>query len=157
MGAKLVAIIVTLMVAAVTFTGLFILGSPLSERERRFDNQRVNDLRALSSAVDAYFTRTGHLPAALDDLAKPDIARLYNIGATNDPETSIPYEYAVIGKASYKLCATFTHADNLKSSSVRRDISDYAYQSNKAWEHAAGHQCFNLLSVQPRSGQNKRQ
>lgn len=149
MGSKIFAIMVTLMVAVVTITGLIILGSPLTERERRFDNQRVSDLRSISSSIDLYFTRTGHLPTTINDLLKPDIARLYDVAAITDPETSTPYEYAVTGKSSYKLCATFTRADNIKSSQMTRDMSGYSYQNNRAWEHPAGHKCFDLLAPQP--------
>lgn len=150
MGSKIFAIIVTLMVAAVTITGLIILGSPLTERERRFDNQRVSDLRSISSAVDLYFTRTGHLPTTIDDLLKPDIARLYDIASTTDPETSAPYEYSVMSKTTYKLCATFTHADNTKPTEMSRDLSGYFYRNNRAWEHPAGHKCFDILTPQPK-------
>lgn len=146
MGVKFFAIIVTLMVAIVTITGLILIGSPLTERERRFDERRVNNLSEISSAVDQYFIKTGHLPSALNEFLKPEVARLYYIGSITDPETSIPYEYSITGKSSYKLCATFTLANDKKSSATTLQSKRFSTRENNVWEHPAGKKCFDLLT-----------
>ena len=151
MVVKFFGLIVTLMVAAVIITGLVITGSPLTERERRFDEQRASNLQEISAAVDLFYSRTGHLPTALNELTKPDVARLYYIRSLTDPETSSPYEYSITGKSTYKLCATFTHANNEKSSENKPQIKRFSNPDEKVWEHPAGKKCFDLLSPPPKT------
>jgi hypothetical protein len=150
MGVKFFGVIVTLMVTTVIIIGLIITGSPLKERERRFDEQRTSNLQEISAAVDHFYSRTGHLPTTLNELTKPDVARLYYIRSLTDPESSTPYEYSITGKSTYKLCATFTHANNEKSSENKLQIQRFSYPDQKVWEHPAGKKCFDLLSPPPK-------
>lgn len=151
MGVKFFALVVTLMVTLVTITGLILIGSPLTERERRFDERRVNNLSEISSAVDQYFSKTDHLPTSLNEFLKPEVARLYYIGSITDPQTSTPYEYSITGKSSYRLCATFNLANNKTSSASNLQTST---RENNVWEHPAGKKCFDLIS--PPSNQRGR-
>lgn len=146
MGVKIYGIIVTLLVASATIAGLIIIGSPLTERERRFDDQRVNDLQQISSAIDLFYTKTGHLPRSLNELVKPEVARLYNLSSTIDPKTSITYEYSTTTESSYKLCANFTQANTETSGTQRRTLLRNHYPDNNAWEHPAGHKCIELFA-----------
>jgi hypothetical protein len=141
MGVKIFGFIVTLMVAAVTIAGLIIVGSPVKERERRFDEQRIIDLRQIAAAVDLYYSKMGYLPASLNELVKANVARLYYIRSIKDPETSTPYTYNPIGNSRYQLCATFSYT-NIETSAARRSL----YIENRGWEHPAGYHCFDLLS-----------
>lgn len=144
-GAKLFAVIVCVMVASATVAGLFIAGSPGTERERRFDDQRVSDLQQIASAVDMHAANTGKLPSSLDDLVKPENARLYYVRAITDPETSAPYEYVVTGDSSYQLCATFTHSsDDTSGKNMARPVMMDPYA--KIWEHPIGAHCFALVA-----------
>jgi hypothetical protein len=136
------------MVITVIVIGLMIVGSPISERERRFDAQRVGHLRDISSAVDLYYKRTGKLPSSLNDLLKPEIARLYYINSIKDPESSKTYEYVVTGKSTYRLCAVFTQASKNWDQKNKSYAPRYSYDDDRAWEHPVGKKCFDLL-LQP--------
>lgn len=151
MRIKFFVIVVVLMVAAVTLTGLILAGSPLAVRERRFDQQRVNDLRAISVVVDEYYARTGHLPATLDDLSKPKVVRFYYLPSIVDPQTLQPYEYAVSGKSGYRLCATFAQATKQQGADSANEMMDFAYPEKRGWEHSAGRACFELLAPPKKS------
>ena len=148
-GIKLFGVIIVLMVAATVAAGLWIAGSPSSERARRFDDQRMNDLQQISSAVDAYQASYGKLPAALATLTDPQIARYYNLGSLTDPETSAAYDYAVTGEKTYRLCATFAQPSVDASEKTR---TPYADPNGRAWQHTVGRQCFDLV-VPPKQQQ----
>jgi len=143
---KIFGTLVTLMVITVIVIGLMIVGSPISERERRFDAQRVSHLREISSAVDLYYKRTGQLPKSLNDLLKPEIARLYYINSIKDPESAKIYEYVVTGKSNYRLCAVFTQASKRWDQKNNAYTPRYSYDDDRAWEHPIGKKCFDLLS-----------
>ncbi len=139
---KLFQYFVIALVTAVTIAALIIAGSPTAERERRLDSQRVNDLSQISSAIDQYVEKTGHLPKALADLTKPDVARYYSLHSITDPESSLPYTYTTIGDKTYNLCAKFTR------SSVKNTTADIAQSLyDKTWEHPAGNKCYELKSA----------
>lgn len=148
MGVKIFGITITAVVAAVTITALIIAGSPATEREHRFDDQRLSDLRQIAAAVDFYYSKTGRLPASLKDLVKPEVARLYYIRSTTDPQTSKSYEYSPIGKSGYKLCANFIYS-NIEE--IRRNISE----DKKAWAHPAGYKCFDLNAPPSKASGNQ--
>lgn len=140
MGVKFFGSIVVIMVVTVIIVGLIIAGSPAEERARRFDDEREYDLQQISAAVDLYVSKTGRLPSSLNDLVKPEVARLYNIPSITDPETSAPYEYSTTSNTAYQLCAKFSRA-----------TKETIYPNNRAWEHPAGNKCFELLSSPPKS------
>jgi type II secretory pathway pseudopilin PulG len=157
MGIKIFGTLVVLMVTTVIIAGLIIAGSPATERAHRFDDQRVSDLQQISSAVDLYVSKTGRLPSSLNELTNPEVARLYNLNSTTDPETFTPYEYSTTSKTTYKLCAKFTFANIEKPSTNTRGLITHSYNYSKAWGHSAGKKCFDLLSTPPlENGKNHR-
>jgi hypothetical protein len=141
-GIKLFAIIVLLMVGAVIITTLLMVGSPLTVRERRFDDQRLSDLKGIASAIDQYVVNTGRLPFSLDQLTKPEAVRLYYLRSITDPVTLKPYLYTPSEGNAFKLCASFTHASDEKP--------DATPLTDKMWIHPAGSKCFDLVSTQKR-------
>jgi type II secretory pathway pseudopilin PulG len=76
------------VVLVVVITGLIISGSPGEQRQVRLDQQRINDLRSLSSQIDAYWQRQGELPTELASLI--DGTRVSSI--SRDPNTGQAYE-----------------------------------------------------------------
>jgi hypothetical protein len=58
------------VVVVVVVGRLLLVGSPTQERMRRMDSQRAADLRAVSNAVDLYWTRHRTLPLSLEELSK---------------------------------------------------------------------------------------
>ena len=129
----IVAISLVVAVAAVVIVGVILLDSPAQERLRRLDERRVSDLREISYAVDAYWTREGMLPPSLEELSSEE--RI--VRELADPETGADYEYRVLGDSSYELCAIFASEMDVRS----RDVP-YGH----VWSHGAGRQCFQLTA-----------
>jgi len=83
----------------------FIMGSPTTQRDYRFDARRVSDLQQLQWQVANHWQQKEKLPLALSELEDA----LQGIIIPKDPETGIPYEYRIVpGKnLTFELCATF--------------------------------------------------
>lgn len=120
-------------VAVVVAIGAFFIGSPGTERERRLDEVRVNDLRTIQQEVRNISTDTSlpkptikkTLPATLNDVVAQAV---YVQPSIVDPVTGQPYEYTVTGPSTFTLCAEFGTALN-----QNYDIF---------WNHPEGHHCF---------------
>lgn len=124
-----IASVIVAVVAAVT-GGIILLGSPAKERMRRLDERRVDDLRAITNAVNLYWTRHKGLPPSLEELSKePGI-----IVKLTDPETRQPFEYKVVNDKNYELCAHFAHDMAEDQDTIHKDF----------WTHGSGRQCFHL-------------
>lgn len=141
---KLIAWIVSAAILASIVYGFFLIGTPSTQRARRFDEQRVNNLSVLQSEVISYWQQKGKLPDQLSDLTN----QISGFIAPIDPETSVMYEYVVGGPLMFKLCANFktTNTYNSDNSSVGKSAAltpaRYypSYQQN--WSHDKGHTCF---------------
>ena len=126
--AQVAGTVVTVAVTAAIIGGIFLLGSPLEERERRLDERRVQDLTGIAVAVDVYWTRNAKLPASLEALRTETGANI----TIADPVTEAIYEFRPLEGAKYELCATFEgeSADSDRGFNV------------SFWSHRAGRQCF---------------
>ena len=115
-----------LVIAAALAAGFYVAGSPTEARERRLDQQRIEDLRDIARAIDAYHhDHPGAIPPNLDTVPSPS----GNAVATRDPVTREPYEYQPSGDGRYQLCARFARVYD-----GDRD-ADF-------WRHPAGRSCF---------------
>jgi hypothetical protein len=123
---RLVPVIAVAAVLAAIVTGLIVSGSPQRQRELRFDERRVAELRQLSNALGRFYRETGRLPDALDALV--DGRNLNQL--PRDPASDEVYDYAKSATAAFKLCAVFTHESD-------ESIDDF-------WQHAPGRQCFDF-------------
>jgi hypothetical protein len=134
-GTQLFAGAVTVVVAIAVVIGLITAGSPMAERMRRADQQRVSDLQSISYAIDAYWAQNAALPATLEDLARsPDVY----IQSVRDPETANPYGYAPADQGAYQLCATFqTDSDSGPDRPMPLQPANF-------WTHGVGERCFPL-------------
>lgn len=136
-----------LMLAAV-IAGFFIVGSPATQRARRFDAQRVMDLQQIQSEVINYWTYKDALPKTTDELKNS----ITGFSAPADPETGALYTYRPTADLSFELCATFTtdeaHADRWSyepklAPPLYPDMErSLAYRENNNWAHGEGRQCF---------------
>jgi len=123
------------IVCVILVWGAVYVGSPLQERTRRIDQQRVSDLRAIQNEImnivyrglpyDAGQPVARPLPQTLEELqANATYMRI----RTMDPETGELYRYTVLAPDRFELCATFTTAE------------DAVY--DVFWNHPAGFHCF---------------
>ncbi len=120
----------------VTITGLSVTASPATAKKMRQDAIRIEHLRSIKIAVDAYgqlHNRT--LPAQLSN----NIADFNFVTFPTDPVTNQPYEYRR-GDAggAYELCATF-EASSLPVPNTRGIMGPY---DEGYWKHAVGRTCF---------------
>lgn len=124
--------------------GFLVVGSPATQRARRFDDQRVSALQSMQYQVLNYWQQKDELPEKIEDL---------NDGITGfipprDLETNELYEYAVIDQSSrkFQLCATFKTNSNFYRQSVVPAMPavrmDYYSPYSQNWDHGIGRVCF---------------
>ncbi len=136
---KILAIVVSVVVLTSIIAGFFIIGTPSDQRNRRFDEQRVQELQILQDQVINYWTMKEKLPENLDNL-KNDIS---GFAVPNDPETKTAYEYSMVDQHKFELCANFalSSKDLGSLNNGTRYYSPYnSFQQN--WDHEAGRVCF---------------
>jgi hypothetical protein len=122
-----------LLAVAVTFCmGLGVAGTPSRQRSLEADQKRVQDLRQLAWAVQAWQKRNRALPAQLSDLRTGTAAARFN-----DPESGKPYGYRCLSDTRYEVCAEFAAADPVESSAYYATRSPF-------WNHGKGRTCFAL-------------
>jgi hypothetical protein len=127
---RLVAIASVIIVLVL---GALLIGSPGTERDRRLDDIRVNDLRTIQQEVRTisvdYTSQKpalkATLPATLQEVQEKAV---YNQPTIVDPVSGEEYEYRVTGTQTLELCADFA--------TERMQTYDIF------WNHSAGRQCF---------------
>ena len=122
---RLAAVGSTVVVIAAALSGLWLTGSPLEQRLRRLDEQRVNELRVLASTAERRWDGEQRLPETADHLVDGQ----YLTRLPTDPSTGEPYEYRVTAPRQFEVCATF-------------DRPSRPENSGDFWFHEAGHRCF---------------
>lgn len=150
---KFLAIILGVVTIVSIGAGFLIIGSPADQRNRRFDTQRVNDLQMLQSQVINYWTQKGAIPAQIGDMQDS----ISGFVIPKDPETGVAYEYKVIDKLNFQLCADFKTVGPDAGSARNLSYTPYnvgdPYSQN--WAHKAERACFTrtidpeLYKVQP--------
>lgn len=136
-----IALIAGLIILASIIYGFSLVGSPVKQREIRFDEQRIGNLQEIQSDLAVYWQQKGQLPQNLSELSAIGYA------VPVDPETGQQYEYSVTGNLTFKLCAVFKTTGQLAV-----DGSSYPYYSQpgvsttpQEWIHAADRVCFDTL------------
>lgn len=135
---KLLPSIVIGVVAVSVVASFFIIGSPIKERVRRFDERRISDLQSIQWEVVNYWQKKSQLPATL--VALNDDIRGFSV--PRDPETGGAYEYAGEGATSFSLCATFSLANNDRSDARGMTKPVPVGGENQSWAHGAHRTCF---------------
>ncbi len=117
---------------------LVLAGNPLTQRERRLDEQRVSDLQMIVNELSNQVRGPQRDATTAPTLLKPvpktlqEVvdAALYQRPRIVDPETEQPYGYTVKDADTVELCANFAEAR-----SREYDIS---------WNHPAGRHCYTI-------------
>jgi len=133
-------IIIGIVVLAVGY-GIFLAGSPTTQRALQSDQMRASNLQQTSFAIDEYWARNQKLPETLEELQD---SRYYFVESIADPITKESYEYQVLEEKQYELCATFELASTESRAGLR-----FPSKVSKVWEHGVGRTCFEL-EIQPR-------
>jgi hypothetical protein len=131
-------------VLATIVGGMTLTGLPTTERLRRFDARRIEDLRTIADEAlnislgprwrspQAAATLRQPLPRSLDEVAAGAVQRRPRIA---DPVTHERYGYEVVNETRFRLCATF---DQLRDEPL--DVR---------WNHPAGRHCFEVDAMNP--------
>ncbi len=120
------ALFLSIPVGAAVIYGLFLAGSPFQQREKRFDERRVENLREIALSIDYYYSRYGSLPDNLGQLEKIG----YSPIDITDPETGMVYTFEKLSGTAYRLCAVFSHPSG--------------ENADRFMAHGAGKACFVL-------------
>ncbi|MFA5770728.1 MAG: DUF5671 domain-containing protein [Patescibacteria group bacterium] len=136
---KILAVTLSVIVLGSVVAGFFIIGTPFAQRNRRFDEQRVQDLQMLQNQLLNYWTQKGVLPDQI--LLLND--SISGFVVPTDPKSKQAYEYRVIDQQTFELCADFAVASD-KNSMVNSTRYAMPYDSfNQNWDHQVGRGCFN--------------
>ncbi|EKE07602.1 MAG: hypothetical protein ACD_18C00031G0001, partial [uncultured bacterium] len=132
---KILATILSLVVLGSIIAGFFIVGTPQEQRNKRFDNQRVQNLSEIQEQIILYWQQKENLPTNLEELTN-DISGFV---APTDPETKHSYEYNVKSDLTFEICANFETTVNQEESKA---MGMYDYYSPgytpQNWAHTTG-------------------
>lgn len=134
--AKLYAIIASVLVLVSIVLGFLSVGSPLDERARKFDDQRVSDLSSIQYQIVNFYQKKGSLPQTLAEINDP----LSSFMVPVDPVTNLSYEYTQTGKTSFEVCATFTLPS--REVSGKTDVLTIPGVQPQVFNHDTGRTCF---------------
>lgn len=133
------SVVSSIVVIATIVWGVALVGSPLTIRMQRFDQQRLDDLQTIYREIqllchdpDIKDKLKRPLPETIDELAEAARNQRINV---SDPETGQRYVYTIEGETTYELCATFA---------LERDWDAAVF-----WNHPAGKHCFTVDALDP--------
>lgn len=130
------------IVAIAVVAGFFVVGSPHSERNRRFDDQRIQDLQMIQGNIGEYFQAKSKLPLTLANLED----EFRGIVIPNDPETHRDYAYHVRGSDIFELCADFRlpsiYGRGALTPAIPKGPMPELFVGEQLWNHNAGRTCF---------------
>lgn len=120
--------------------GFYVMGSPYTQKEKRFDAERVSHLQTIQYQIISYWQAKQKLPTTLDDIKDP----LSGFVLPVDPRDQSQYEYVATDKFSFQLCATFSKETPDGAAIEGYSSPDYPYKNgiNENWKHSAGKACF---------------
>lgn len=130
---KILAWVVSVIVAASMVAAFVLIGSPQHQRLVNFDERKVSDLQMIQNQTINYWQQKGSLPTGLANLTDS----ISGFTAPKDPQTSQDYEYLIQSNLSFQLCANF----NLPST-VGNKAVPMIYPPPDNWNHGAGQVCF---------------
>lgn len=121
--------------------GFVVIGSPKTQRLKKYDMQKVSDIQQLQSEGVYYWQVNGELPKSL-----PDLADQYGYLTLNQPDSKELYEYNIVSPQSFEICAEFNFKSE-KNNLYSRTIIDtkYNYNTPSDWSYEQGRSCFKYV------------
>lgn len=136
---KILAWIVSFITLVSIVLVFFIIGSPTTQREKRFDEKRVSDLQMLQDQIVNYWIQKQMFPMQLNGLEDS----ISGFIVPTDPETKLSYEYKIIDALSFELCATFKTSNNDADKIINKEVFSSPFgQFKQNWSHKAERTCF---------------
>ena len=124
------------VVALSLVLGFYVMGSPLTQRLKRMDAERINSLTQVQWQIINYWQKKGELPKDINELNDPISGFIIPI----DPETGMPYQYEAVDNQVFKLCANFS-LESVGNSTTPAKLP-YISPESENWSHKAGKNCF---------------
>ncbi len=140
MGGRVWVIVAALVLIASIVAGFSVIGSPRTQRLRRYDDQKISDLQNIQWQVINYWQQKGRLAKDLKELSDP----LTDQVIPKDPQTGKNYVYKLGEGKAFELCANFS-LESQKFSTTKENFARPYYVGNpmsENWQHAAGQVCF---------------
>lgn len=142
--AQMIGLVVSFIVLSAVVGGFFIIGSPQSLREIRYDQEKIRDLSNIQWQIINFYQQKERLPENLEELKDP----LVGFILPEDSQTESMYGYEVVEGLTFKLCAVFNkesrdYVEGIKppvkqiNSSQLRLVRD-----DENWTHGVGETCF---------------
>lgn len=129
---KPLAVLAIVVAVGTVVASIVMMGGPEAQRRVRIDANRIDDLAAIDTAVRAHVVEHEALPASLAALEHPG-----RVLMLEDREGRGAYEYAIVDKKRFRLCAFFD------TDTAQRPTTEYPASLPK-WAHGKGRQCFTL-------------
>lgn len=133
---KILAIILASVMLVSVVIGFFIIGTPATQRSRRFDETRVQNLQMMQNQVINYWTQKGVLPNQISLLNDSISGFMTPV----DPKTNQAYGYRVLDQKTFELCADFETINDVRKTMMEGQYYD---SFNQNWNHGAERTCFN--------------
>lgn len=124
-----------LLVLVAFVAAWFFVESPRDARARRLDQNIINNIYGLESAVNDYYVRYQELPNSLEEMKEKNI--FIDDSLLSDPENKEPIVYQRLDEISFEFCALF-RLDS-RTDSMRYGPVPYGSGSK---DHEAGYQCL---------------
>ncbi len=160
---RVLAIVATLVTAALVIWAVLLVDSPNAARARALDQQRLTDLQTIVRKIDCYRTYFGETPQSLDamELAMGERAeRLPAAGGCarvtpKDPLTQAPYVYERQTDNDFRLCADFQRGWPEDAADDKSQVIYWESGKRRAFRkpQTAGQTCFALEAVDFENGE----
>ncbi|MBX4210546.1 hypothetical protein KW783_01085 [Candidatus Parcubacteria bacterium] len=134
---KLFAIISIVIVLGSLVIGFIVMGSPTTQRLRRFDEQKISDLQNVQYEILNYWNAKATVPTSFNDLKDP----LFGYDTPVDPQGG-QYTYSKKSNSSFEICADFNLDSN--NSGINQYGRPYSgeFKEPENWKHGKGKTCF---------------
>jgi hypothetical protein len=137
---KLFAWVVSLTILVALIGSFFVVGSPATQRSRKFDSTRISDLQNIQYEIVNFWNEKNALPNKLSDLT----SSISGFVPPTDPGTKQAYEYQVKSNLVFALCANF-ELPSLNQTENLNATRPMSAPYNQNWTHAAGQVCFERI------------
>jgi len=138
---KMRPIVMAVIILASIIWGFSVLGSPATQRNMKYDNNKIMNLQEIQWQVISYWQMNGFLPTSLEQMTS---SKEYYVTIPTDSQLEKSYIYKKTGEMTFELCAEF-NKDNTKNKSGYETQVSYPKGSviqNENWNHGKGEQCF---------------
>lgn len=125
-----------IFVAGIFVLALLTIDSPQQARNKKIDQEVLNDFYQIDSGLNNYYQEKGELPKSLAEL-QAEFSYILDENLRH-PDNQQPYTYEALGEREYQLCTNFLSSNIIDNTSRR---SPYGFV-DKRWLHQSGYNCI---------------